>query len=36
MKLAKAAYAMLDSVISSYEKKPRKVPEESGYQFVQR
>jgi hypothetical protein len=31
-----AAYAMLDCGISLSEKKPRKVPEESGYQFVQR
>jgi hypothetical protein len=26
-----AAYAMLDSGISSSEKKPRKMPDESGY-----
>jgi hypothetical protein len=31
-----AAYAMFDCGISSSEKKPRKVPKESGYQFVQR
>jgi hypothetical protein len=30
------AYAMLDSGISSSEKKPRKVSEESSYQFIQR
>jgi hypothetical protein len=30
-----AAYAMLDSGISSSEKKSRRVPQESGYQFVQ-